>query len=152
MQIAAGCGLLLGLTSAALDYMENITGLHLFMLETFVFIGGMTYCMVLYRDKYSEGRISYGASVSFGIRLSAFAFVVIGAYTYIYAVLINPAEYNARLTQAMELMRNYGFEVSFEDVKSAAGNPLAFTFSYLINGLIVGLLLAPIISLFVKRK
>jgi hypothetical protein len=152
MQIAAGYGFILGLISVTLDYMENITGFQLFMIDVFVFVAGMAYCTIQYRDRYSGGQISYGASVLMGILLSVFAFIVIGVYKYMYAVLINPADYNAQLTQAMELMREYGFKMTFDDVKRATGHPLVFTVSYLINGLLVGVLLAPLISLFVKKK
>ncbi|MDR2467044.1 MAG: DUF4199 domain-containing protein [Prevotellaceae bacterium] len=150
--MAAGCGLILGLILSALDYMENITGIQLFMIDVFVFVAGMSYCTVMYRDKCLEGQIGYGTSVLFGILLSAFTFIVIGVYKYIYAVLINPADYNAQLSQAMELMREYGYGASFDDVRRAAGNPMAFTVAYLINGLLVGVLLAPLISLFIKKK
>jgi hypothetical protein len=150
MKIAASYGLILGFILVVLDLSTQIFKIPLFFLTLFSFVGGIYYCTVVYREKYLEGRISYGKSLSFGVLLSGFSYIILGVYSYIFA-LLNPVKTKEIFNMVMDMMKEKGFPVA-DVAENPMLNPVISIPSYLFLGLFLGLIVSAITSAFTKKE
>jgi hypothetical protein len=148
MRIAATCGLILGFIIIVVQVLSIITGISLLLIAAYV--GGIIYTTIIYRDNYSDRTISYGKSLLFGVLVSGFTFIIIGVYLYI-QISISPDTFRQTFNTILESAKEQGYDVSnvSEDLMF---NPLYLLASYLFTGLLIGLAVAAVTSIFTKKK
>jgi hypothetical protein len=148
MKIAASYGLILGFVMIVVQIISGIIGIPFLLVA--VYVGGIIYTTVVYREKYLNGIISYGHSLLFGILVSGFTFIIIGIYLYV-MVSFNQDEFRQLFNNILNNMKSNGYTVS--DVnENMMFNPAFLLASYLITGLFMGLIVSIITSIFTKKK
>jgi hypothetical protein len=148
MKVAASYGIILGFIMIIIQIISSIFGIPLLII--LAYIGGIIYATVIYRDKYLDGTISYGKSLLFGILVSGFTFIIIGVYLYVF-VSFNRDEFRQIFNALLENMKTQGYAVS-EINENMMYNPVFLIVSYLFTGLLVGLAVSAITSIFTKKK
>jgi hypothetical protein len=148
VKIAASHGLILGFVMIIVPIISNLLGIPL--LIVIAYIGGIIYATIVYRDKYSDGTISYGNSLLFGILVSGFTFIIIGVYLYVF-MSFNKEVFRQSFDAILENMEARGYSVSGID-KNMMYNPVFLLISYLFTGVLGGLIVSAITSIFTKKK
>jgi hypothetical protein len=148
IKIAASYGLILGFVMIGIQIVISIIGIPLLFIAAY--IGGIVYATVVYRDKHLDGTISYGNSLLFGILVSGFTFIIIGVYLYVF-VSINKDEFRQIFNTVLENMKTQGYPVSNIN-ENMMYNPVFLIVSYLFTGLLGGLAVSAITSIFTKKK
>jgi len=85
-------GLLTGFTLILLSVVLFITNKSQSGLQYFGYLilgAGIVIGTMNFRDKYSEGYITYGRSLGMGVLISVFAGILLGIFTYIYIKYLN---------------------------------------------------------------
>jgi lysylphosphatidylglycerol synthetase-like protein (DUF2156 family) len=149
MKIAASYGLILGFVLVALELLSYIFKVQLLFITFFSFAGGIFYATTVYREKYLGGSISYSKSLLFGVLLAGFSFIILGVYAYMHAFL-NPEEFNKLFDMVVQKMKEQGFSVS-EIQENPNLNPLTVVISYTLLGLLFGLIISSVTSVFTKK-
>ncbi|MDR3245295.1 MAG: DUF4199 domain-containing protein [Prevotellaceae bacterium] len=149
MKIAASYGLILGFVLVALEIVSNIFKVQLLFVIFFSFAGGIFYATTVYREKYLGGNISYNKSLLFGVLLSGFSFILLGMYAYMY-IFLNPNEFKELFDIVVQNMKEKGISVS-EIPDNPNINPLMVIISYTFLGLIFGLIISSVTSIFTKK-
>ncbi|MDR2027209.1 MAG: DUF4199 domain-containing protein [Prevotellaceae bacterium] len=145
MKVAAGYGLILGFIMIASQLISFLVPL----LSPGIYIAGIIYTTIHYREKYSGGTITYGRSLLFGILVSGFAFIILGMFFYIMFSLY--PEYRELLNAVMEKMKTKGLATS-ETSMDSLRNPVIWVVTYLFLGLFAGLAVSAIVSIFTKKN
>ncbi|MDR0384824.1 MAG: DUF4199 domain-containing protein [Prevotellaceae bacterium] len=148
VKIAAGYGIIMGFVMIVAQIISSVTGLSMLLILSY--IGGIFFSTIAYREKYLNGTISYGKSLLFGILISGFTFIIIGVYLYIW-ISFNPVEFSKAFNTIMEGMKTNGYAVSDISEKMIF-NPVFLLMSYLFTGLLAGLSVSAITSLFTRKK
>jgi hypothetical protein len=147
MKVAAGYGLILGLIMIVSQLISFLVPL----LSPGIYIAGIIYTTIHYREKYSGGTITYGRSLLFGILVSGFAFIILGMFFYIMFSLY-PAEYMELFNAVMEKMKTKGLATPSETSMDSLRNPVIWIVTYLFLGLFAGLAVSAIVSIFTKKN
>lgn len=150
IKVASGYGLVLGGVLVALSFIEYLLNLNLGWVGIFAFIVGVVYCTINYRDKYLGGYITYNRSLYFGVLISGFAYLIYGVYYFIYAKFINPLGYLEFFSQFAQIMRQSG--VAEKYIVDPMSNPIIVAIGYFISGLLYGLIVSAITSIFTKKE
>ncbi|MDR1896024.1 MAG: DUF4199 domain-containing protein [Prevotellaceae bacterium] len=149
VKVAASYGLILGLSLTVLSLVEHVLNISLIFITILIFVGGIVYSTISYREIYLERVISYGKSLLFGIVLSMFIFLILGMYGYTFASFIDPVGYKERLNEAILIMQNSGFQST--NISDPMSDPVTAVLSYSFLGLLVGLLVSSVTSIFTKK-
>ncbi len=96
LKITATYGAYLGAALVAVslvDYLLHLYGGSTLMntISYVVFIGGIVWATLAYRNGAMGGYISYGHALRFGTQLCAFAAIILGAYTAILINVVDPS-------------------------------------------------------------
>jgi hypothetical protein len=150
MKIAAGHGLIIGVAMAVVYVLILIFRVPMSFMLVFTYIGGIVYSTTVYREKYLDGIISYGKSLLFGILVSGFAFIVLGMFFYA-LVSFYKDEYRELFNKVMEDMVANGY-IKQQNLEYSIFNPLIWIISYLSFGLLGGLAVSTITSIFTKKN
>ncbi|MDR1341526.1 MAG: DUF4199 domain-containing protein [Prevotellaceae bacterium] len=150
MKITAGYGLILGFAMIAVYMLIIIFRVPLSFVLIFTYIGGLVYTTLAYREKYLGGIISYGKSLLFGVLVSGFAFIVLGVFFYI-LISFHQDEYREFFNRIMAEMETKGY-VKPQDSEYSIFNPAIWIIAYLSFGLLAGLAVSAITSLFTKKS
>ncbi|MDR1886501.1 MAG: DUF4199 domain-containing protein [Prevotellaceae bacterium] len=145
MKIASWYGLVLGFVFVVLTLLGILSPL----VSLIAYVGGIVYCTILYREKYSDGAISYGRSLLFGVLVSGFTFIILGVFTYVQMAL-HPDEFGQMFDAVVENMRARGYAAP-EISENPMLNPAICIATYLFLGLFLGLAVAAITSIFTKK-
>lgn len=151
MKVAAGYGLILGFVMIAVNIMVVIFRAPSTPVFIFTYIGGLIYTTVVYREKYLGGIISYGKSLTFGILVSGFAFIILGVIFYMFASFFKE-EFIKLFNTVLEEMKSKGYAVPPQEYEYPIFNPLVWILSYLFLGLLAGLTVSAITSVFTKKN
>jgi hypothetical protein len=150
MKIAAGHGLILGGIIIAVYILILIFKVPLSFILMLTYIGGIVYATTVYREKYLNGIIGYGKSLLFGVLVSGFAFIVVGVFFYV-LISFYQDEYRELFYKIMEDMIANGY-IKQQNIEYSMFNPLVWIISYLFLGLLAGLAVSAITSIFTKKK
>ncbi|MDR2383976.1 MAG: DUF4199 domain-containing protein [Prevotellaceae bacterium] len=142
IKIAASYGIILGIVMIA------VHGIPLLFIAAY--IGGIIYATVVYRDKHLDGAIDYGNSLLFGILISGFTFVIIGVYLYV-LISFNREEFRQIFNTIIENVKAQGYAIS-DMHENMMYNPVFLIVSYLFTGLLGGLAISAITSIFTKKQ
>jgi cytochrome b subunit of formate dehydrogenase len=149
-KIAANYGLVLGFVLTGLNVLHYVTKLPLDLVNMVVFISGIYYCILKYRDEHCSGIISYKRSLQFGALLSMFVYIVLSAYNYMYITLIDPESFRQAMENIRELFRRNNLPDSGDfNIQS---HPVIFVLVYVFEGAVIGTIISAIVSLFTKRE
>ncbi|MDR0725055.1 MAG: DUF4199 domain-containing protein [Prevotellaceae bacterium] len=148
IKTAANYGIILGIVMIGIQIVSSIVGIPLLVVVAYVI--GIMYTTAVYRDKYLDGTISYGNSLLFGILVSGFTFIIIGVYLYVF-ISFNRDEFRQIFNTILENMKTQGYPVS-DIQESMMYNPVFLIVSYLFTGLLGGLVVSAITSIFTKKK
>ncbi|MDR1594282.1 MAG: DUF4199 domain-containing protein [Prevotellaceae bacterium] len=148
VRIAACSGIILGFMMIIMQIVSAIAGSSLFLVAGY--IAGIIYATVVYREHYLDGKISYGRSLLYGVLVSGFTFIIIGVCLYVW-ISINSDEYGKMLNAMMNNMKAQGYPVS-DISEDLLYNPFFLLASYLITGLLTGLIAATVTSIFTKKN
>ena len=134
----------------------RLSGTSLDALSWLIYAGVIYYTMRRYRDHYMDGFISYGKGLVFGMQTAVLSGLIIGFFFFIMFRFINPGLQLQLVQEAEEAYLALGMSEAFVEQMSASiemmSNPWVLLISNAFSGLINGLLVALIISMFVKRK
>jgi hypothetical protein len=148
IKIAASYGLILGSIMIVAQTVSSLIGIPFLLIA--VYIGGIIYTTVVYRDKYLDGIISYGKSLLFGVLVSGFTFIIIGVFLYA-MISFNQDEFREVFNNVLENMKTQGYPVS--DIReNLLFNPAFLLISYLLTGLFTGFIVSLITSIFTKKN
>ena len=125
-------------------------------LSYIIFVAALFIASKTYRDKHSNGFITYGKSVNVGFLTGLFASIIIGIYTYFYFAYIDPGAYLEQLALMEEKYIQSGMSDNQIDQALALAErfqkPWISAFFAIIGNAVIGLFLALIVSIFVKRN
>lgn len=134
----------------------RLSGTSLDALSWLIYAGIIYYTMRMYRDRYMGGFLSYGKGLVFGMQTAALSGLIIGFFFFIMFRFINPGLQFQLVQEAEEAYLALGMSEAFVEEMSASiemmSNPWVLLISNAFSGLINGLLVALIVSIFVKRK
>ena len=155
-------GLLLGLALIVFSLIMFIlnVGQHskIQWISYLIMIGGLFWAMIAYRNKYSDGFISYGKAFGVGFWTILFAAIIASIYTYFYVTRIDPALIENILSDAEDKILANSPDISDEDLENALHYTRMFTSPFMITiwgfiaNVIFGTILSMIIAIFVKRE
>jgi hypothetical protein len=154
VRIAATSGLIFGFLLIVSQIICIIIGTNLFFVAAYV--TGIICSTNVYRNYYhlDDRTLSYGRSLIFGILTSGFTFITMAIYKYI-QIAISPDEFlqafGKILGEMQKSMEEQGYIMSGVD-EYLILNPFFLVASYLVTGLFSGLIVAPITSIFTKKK
>jgi hypothetical protein len=135
-------------------YMKNWTAWFSYA----VLLAGVVLASMHYRDKYNNGLISYGQSVSAGFLTALFAGVVAGIYTFIFMSFVGEEFARTMLAITEEKTLASNPEISDEQLEmildwtSRMFKPGWLTMMSLIANAGLGLIFALIASIFIKKE
>jgi hypothetical protein len=150
MKVAAGYGLILGFAMIAVYMLILVFKVPMSFLLLFTYIGGLVYTTLAYREKYLGGIISYGKSLLFGVLVSGFAFVILGVFFYV-MISFYQEEYREFFNNIMAEMEAKGY-IRQQDSEYSIFNPAIWLITYLSFGLLAGLAVSAITSIFTKKS
>ncbi|MDR2938342.1 MAG: DUF4199 domain-containing protein [Prevotellaceae bacterium] len=162
LKITATYGAYLGAALVAIsfaDYLLNIYGGSTLIntLSYAVFIGGIVWATLAYRNNAKGGYISYGQALRFGTALCAFAAVILGAYTAILVNVVDPAYLEKSFEVAMQQMADSGEYTEDEiDLAMSASRammtPVSIVVFSVITYSLLGFFVSLITSAFIKKE
>lgn len=122
-----------------------------------VFIAiGIYWGIKSYRDQYEGGYITYGKSLGLGALISVFAGVIMGIFTYLLYVVIDPELMEKSIKLAQEEMLRSG--LSEERVAAATKlqqqftSPIIMLISSVFSMAFFGTIISLVVSIFTKRE
>jgi hypothetical protein len=126
------------------------------IIGTLVFIGLIIYVQLDFRNKKLGGFISYGKAVTIGFLSVLFASVIVAVYMFIYHSQINPGEAQQNLIEAKQQIYDYGLSPDQESsqikMQEYIHTPLVYALSTILSYAIMGIIVALITSIFVKKE
>lgn len=150
-----------GLNKAMLSGGLSMTMLSM-VLSLILYFGGVFISQQQYRNKKLDGYISYGQALSFGVLVTVFASLLVAVYNFIYAQWVNPAYGQEVYELSKEVTMNMleRFNAPSEAIDEAMAkleeggitSPSEFAFGAVTNGLIIGVIISLLTSIFVKKK
>lgn len=128
------------------------------LLNNFLIIGAITYSIIMYRDNFNNGLVSYSVSLKIGTSVVFFASVILAFYTYIFVTFINPEYLENIIKIAEQEILNSDPEISDEDLDLALSmtqkmlQPQWMATLSVLGGTFMGFFYSLIISFFVKKQ
>ena len=128
------------------------------LLNNFLIIGAITYSIIMYRDNFNNGLVSYSESLKIGTSVVFFASVLLAFYTYIFVAFINPEYLENIIKIAEQEILNSDPEISDEDLDLALSmtqkmlQPQWMATLSVLGGTFMGFFYSLIISFFVKKE
>ena len=128
------------------------------LLNNFLIIGAITYSIIMYRDNFNNGLVSYSESLKIGTSVVFFASVLLAFYTYIFVTFINPEYLENIIKIAEQEILNSDPEISDEDLDLALSmtqkmlQPQWMATLSVLGGTFMGFFYSLIISFFVKKE
>jgi len=127
------------------------------LLNNFLIIGAIAYSVIMYRDNFNNGFVSYSQSLKIGTSVVFFASVILAFYTYIFVTFINPEYLENIIKIAEQEILNSDPEISDEDLDLALSmtqkmlQPQWMSTLSVLGGTFMGFFYSLIISFFVKK-
>jgi len=128
------------------------------LLNNFLIIGTIIYSIIMYRDNFNNGLVSYSESLKIGTSVVFFASVLLAFYTYIFVTFINPEYLENIIKIAEQEILNSDPEISDEDLDLALSmtqkmlQPQWMATLSVLGGTFMGFFYSLIISFFVKKE
>lgn len=123
-----------------------------------VFLGGIIWSQIVYRDNYSGGLISYGKSFSVGFTVGFFAALIVSIYTFVSLKYLDPSVIIQMREAAEQSMYDSG-DYTEEQIEQAMGISAKFVSNEImlpIWGILFSTLGVTVISLvtsiFIKKE
>ncbi len=142
-----------------IDYIFHIYGgsTIMNMLSYAVFIGGIIWATIAYRDKVKGGFITYGQALHFGTLLCAFAAVLLGAYTAVLVNVVDPSYLEKSFEVAAQHMAESGkYDEDQIDMAMMASRammtPVSIVLFSIFTYSVLGFFVSLITSAFLKRE
>lgn len=139
--------------------------LFLLDLDTNQYLNYVSYVILLigiylaslnFREKYQGGSITYGKAVGVGFFTALVASVIVAIYTFVYFTAINPGAYEEAMMIAEQQLVERGMtDTEIEQSLKVAEmfqSPWISAVFALLGNVIIGVILALITSIFVKRE
>jgi uncharacterized membrane protein YcjF (UPF0283 family) len=150
-------GIALVIYTVLLYMTDNYISKNAFLgiLQWLILAAGLYYGIKSYRDQYAEGYITYGKSLGLGVLISVFVGVIMGIFTYLLYVVIDPELLEKSLKFAQEEMLKSG--LSEEQVEAATkmqrtfSSPIIMLFSSVFSFAFFGTLISLVVSIFTKK-
>ena len=126
------------------------------IIQWILVIGGLYWGIKSYRDQQEGGYITYGKSVGLGVLISVFVGVIMGIFTYLLFVAIDPGLMDESMKIAQEEMLKRG--MSPDQVETATEmqrnfqSPILMLFGSILSFAFIGTILSLIISIFTKKE
>ena len=149
MKTAASSGLIVGGALVLLNLVEFLFGVSTGIIFIFVIVAGIMYSTIVYRDKCLGGTISYGTSLLHGMLVCGFSFIILGVFYYMYATFINPEGYMEYIKMVSQLAKEHG--LSGREMSDLMTNPFV-VIVYMFTGLLIGVIVSAITSIFTKKE
>jgi len=127
------------------------------LLNNFLIIGAIAYSVIMYRDNFNNGFVSYSQSLKIGTSVVFFASVILAFYTYIFVTFINPEYLENIIKIAEQEILNSDPEISDEDLDLALSmtqkmlQPQWMSTLSVLGGTFMGFFYSLIISFFIKK-
>jgi hypothetical protein len=125
------------------------------ILQWLILAGGIYYGIKTYRDQYAEGYITYGRSLGLGVLISVFVGVIMGLFTYLLYVVIDPELLERSMKIAQEEMLNAGMPESQVEaatkMQRTFNSPIIMLFSSVLSFAFVGTIISLVVSIFTKQ-
>lgn len=126
------------------------------ILQWLILAGGLYYGIKSYRDQFAEGFISYGRSLGLGVLISVFVGVVMGLFTYLLYVVIDPELLEKSMKYAQEEMLKAGMPESQVEaatkMQRTFNSPLIMLFSSVFSFAFFGTIISLVVSIFTKKE
>jgi hypothetical protein len=128
------------------------------LINNLLIIGSISYSIIIYRDNFNNGLISYSDSLRLGTSVVFFASVILAFYTYIFVTFINPEYLEKIINLAEQEILNSNPEISDDDLDLALSmtqkmlQPQWMATLSIIGGTFMGFFYSLIISFFVKKE
>jgi hypothetical protein len=128
------------------------------LINNFLIIGSISYSVIIFRDNFNNGLISYSDSLRLGTSVVFFASVILAFYTYIFVTFINPEYLKNIINLAEQEILNSNPEISDDDLDLALSmtqkmlQPQWMATLSIIGGTFMGFFYSLIISFFVKKE
>lgn len=162
LKITATFGEYLGAALVAVslaDYLLHLYGGSTLMntLSYVVFIGGIVWATLAYRNGAMGGFITYGQALRFGTQLCAFAAVILGAYTAVLVNIVDPTYLEKSFDVAAQQMADSGSYTAEQiDVAMAASRsmmtPVSIVIFSVITYSLLGFFVSLLTSAFLKKE
>lgn len=120
-----------------------------------IMIAAVWFAITSHRDKFQNGAISYGKSLSVGVLTMIYASFILAIYMYIYYKFIDVEAIDRYLLEAEDALYKMGYsedliEQSIKTQKLFAGAGF-FAFSSFLTYAIQGTVISLIVAIFTKR-
>lgn len=130
-------------------------------LSLIIYFGGIFLCQKSYRDKKLEGIMPYGQALTFGILVTVFGSFLVAVYQFIYTQWINPdfgqEVYELSREMTINMLERFNapeesFDLALSKLEEkGVQTPVDFAFGAIMNGLIMGIIVSLITSIFSKK-
>lgn len=125
-------------------------------LSYLILAAGLYLSVKNFRDKYQDGYIRYGKAIGVSFMVLLVTSVIVAIYTYFYFDMINPGIYEEQLMIAEESLIERGMsDVEIDqamEVSKMFQKPWISASFALFGNLLVGMIIALITSIFVKKE
>jgi hypothetical protein len=156
---ALGYGLFIGvaiIVYALILFLADLDANRYLNWVSYVILAAGLYLSVLnFRNKYQDGYIKYGKAMGVSFMVLLVTSIIVAIYTYFYFEMINPGIYEEQLMIAEEQLIERGMsDVEIDQAMKMSEmfqNPWISASFALVGNLIVGMIIALITSIFVKR-
>jgi len=128
------------------------------LLNNLLMIGAISYSVIMYRDNFNNGLISYSNSLKLGTSVVFFASVILAFYTYIFVTFIDPEYLENMINITEQEILNSDPEISDKDLDLALSmtrkilQPHWMATLSVLGGTFIGFFYSLIISFFVKKE
>lgn len=123
-----------------------------------VLLVGVVFASITYRDKYLNGFIPYGKSVSVGFLSGLFASVITAIYTYLFSTIMGEEYHQILMTIAEENIISSNPNMKDEEIDMALNiaekmmSPVWLSTLVLLGTAFFALVFALIASIFIKKE
>jgi len=119
-------------------------------------VGGLIFCLLMYRKEYCDNFITYGRAFGMGISILLIFGVTVAIYNYIYTRYVNPDFFNQAQVMMEEKLINKNLDarqIEFAMEKSAwVRTPLMNSLMMIVNIVFTGGIASLIIAAFIKKE
>tara|TARA_B100000965_G_C19335262_1_gene644896 strand:- start:176 stop:697 length:522 start_codon:yes stop_codon:yes gene_type:complete len=128
------------------------------ILNNIIIIGFLVYAIIIYRDNYNSGFISYSESLKLGTSVAFFSSIIMAFYSFIYIMYLEPDMLNEVLKTTEQAVLQTNPEVSEEELELALNmtsklfQPHWLMIMSVLSGTFMGFFFSTIISFFVKKN
>jgi hypothetical protein len=128
------------------------------LLNNFLIIGAIAYSVIIYRDNFNNGLISYSDSLRLGTSVVFFASVILAFYTYIFVTFIDTESIDNIIKMTEQELLNSNSEISDEELEfqlsivQKVTQPHWMATLSVLGGTFMGFFYSLIISFFVKKE